>query len=88
LPTLGHKHMDLFPQPNLACMCDDPIAMNSTHALLLAPGLLQVLDTFVYADRHLLERQPELADAEVYVHFRSSEEVGVEGMLYVQGVGC
>ncbi|PNW74675.1 hypothetical protein CHLRE_12g487500v5 [Chlamydomonas reinhardtii] len=48
----------------------------------LAPPLLRnyifrremplVLDTIVYADRQLLQRQPELARAQVYIHFQSS----------------
>lgn len=35
----------------------------------------QVLDTFLYADKELLQQQPELADAAVYVHFESSDKV-------------
>jgi hypothetical protein len=35
----------------------------------------QVLDTIVYADRELLQRQPELARAQVYIHFQSSVRV-------------
>ncbi|KAG2452600.1 hypothetical protein HYH02_002837 [Chlamydomonas schloesseri] len=48
----------------------------------LAPPLLRnyifrremplVLDTIVYADRELLQRQPELGRAQVYIHFQSS----------------
>lgn len=35
----------------------------------------QVLDTLVYADRELLTAQPTLAQAQVYVHFRSNVKV-------------
>ena len=37
-----------------------------------------MLDTFLYADRHLLQQQPELASAEVYVHFNSSDEASLK----------
>ncbi len=36
---------------------------------------LQVLDSFMYADRELLTQRPELASARVYVHFQSSQQV-------------
>ncbi len=36
----------------------------------------QVLDTLVYAERELLRQRPELAAAQVYVHFQSSVQVG------------
>ncbi len=36
---------------------------------------VQVLDTFLYADRELLQRRPELAGAEVFVHFQSCKQV-------------
>lgn len=35
----------------------------------------QVLDTLVYAERELLRQRPELAAAQVYVHFQSSVQV-------------
>lgn len=40
-----------------------------------APLLLQVLDTFLYADRQLLQSFPDLLRAKVYVHFQSDVQV-------------
>jgi hypothetical protein len=37
---------------------------------------LQVLDTFLHADRELLQRQPQLPAAQVLVHFHSDIQVG------------
>jgi hypothetical protein len=36
---------------------------------------MQVLDSFIYADRELLAQRPELENAEVFVHFQSSVQV-------------
>jgi hypothetical protein len=36
---------------------------------------MQVLDSFIYADQELLAQRPELANAEVFVHFQSSIQV-------------
>lgn len=59
----------------------------SHRVLGAAPSLskLQVLDTFVYADKQLLQAYPELLRAKVYVHFQSDVQVrgGGAGMAAV-----
>eukprot|EP00198_Chlamydomonas_reinhardtii_P001571 XP_001690907.1 predicted protein [Chlamydomonas reinhardtii] len=64
----------------------------------LAPPLLRnyifrremplVLDTIVYADRQLLQRQPELARAQVYIHFQSSVRAPIRSLTRWSTGGC
>eukprot|EP00197_Chlamydomonas_leiostraca_P002192 CAMPEP_0202858016 /NCGR_PEP_ID=MMETSP1391-20130828/720_1 /ASSEMBLY_ACC=CAM_ASM_000867 /TAXON_ID=1034604 /ORGANISM="Chlamydomonas leiostraca, Strain SAG 11-49" /LENGTH=407 /DNA_ID=CAMNT_0049536881 /DNA_START=150 /DNA_END=1374 /DNA_ORIENTATION=- len=67
------------PQPSLHIYCHV-----SGEERWLAPPMLRnyifrremplVLETLMYADRQLLSQQPQLRQAQVFVHFQSSEE--------------
>lgn len=68
-------HMPRVPQRSVQHLQNQGMPSSWHQEACFLNLLLQVLDTFLYADRHLLQQQPELASAEVYVHFNSSDEV-------------